>query len=440
MDGAFRRASGRALARTGDFAQMIRKAGWAAPDQRVFLLPSLTNPRLRYGLAVVCAAVAFILTETADGQLNKLVPGSLAWALAGLQVLPLLLAANRPLAAWRISVAGLTLTTFAEVGHVPNPFWPWPVGGCLADVVLMFICAQVYGRDVAVGMDLWTAGAVLLPAVLLVGLPPVVLAVAAVVATLVLVLGESIHSRREAERHLVQAEEQRRAGLARQAVLEERSRIARELHDVVAHHMSMIAIQAEAAPYKEPGLPEQTLRTFGAIREASTTALTEMRRVIGLLREDDENAERAPQPGIDRIPEMVRAARQAGMQVDLTLTASPARPPAVVDVSVYRIVQEALSNAGRHAPGARVEIEVLRTEDSVRVYVADDGVTSGGPVPGGNGGHGLTGMRERAALLGGTLRAHPREHGGFEVTAELPLHGVPEQRRRERSADGTDEN
>ncbi len=429
MDGALRRAVERALARVGDIAILIRKAGWAAPEQRVFLLPSLSSPRLRYGLAVLCAGCVVLLTESADNQLNELVPGSLAWALAGLQVLPLLLAATRPLAAWRICGIGLTLTTFAEVGHAPTPFWPWPVSGCIAYVVLLFVTAQVYGRDVAVGVDLLTAAAVLLPAVLLVGLPPVVLAVAAVVATLVLVLGESIHSRREAERHLVRAEEQRRAGLARQAVLEERSRIARELHDVVAHHMSMIAIQAEAAPYKEPGLPEQTLRTFGAIREASTTALTEMRRVIGLLREDDENAERAPQPGIDRIPDMVRAARQAGMQVDLTLTAGPERPPAVVDVSVYRIVQEALSNAGRHAPGARVEIEILRTQDTVRVHVADDGRTSGEPAPGGHGGHGLTGMRERAAMLGGTLRAHQREHGGFEVSAELPLDGVPEQRR-----------
>jgi signal transduction histidine kinase len=271
-----------------------------------------------------------------------------------------------------------------------------------------------------------------------VALPPVVFAVAAVVVSLVLVLGESIHSRQEAERHLVAAEEQRRAGLARQAVLEERSRIARELHDVVAHHMSMIAIQAEAAPYKEPGLPEQTLRTFTAIRAASTTALTEMRRVIGLLREEDENAERAPQPGIDRIPEMVRAARQAGMQVDLTLAGGPDRPPAVVDVSVYRIVQEALSNAGRHAPGARVEVEVVRTRDAVQVHIADDGRSNGGPAPGGNGGHGLTGMRERAAMLGGTLRAVPREHGGFEVTAELPLDGVPTQRGGESSGDEED--
>ncbi|WP_052433273.1 sensor histidine kinase [Streptacidiphilus carbonis] len=420
-------------------AALVRQAAWAAPDQRVLLLPSLADHnRVRYALAATLGGAVLVLTVTADTQLNQLVPGSLAWALAGLQVLPLLLAATRPLAAWRISAIGLTLTTFAEVGHAPTPFWPWPVSGCIAYTLLLFATAQVYGRDVAVGVDLLTALAVLAPAVPLVALPPVVFAVAAVVVSLVLVLGESIHSRQEAERHLVAAEEQRRAGLARQAVLEERSRIARELHDVVAHHMSMIAIQAEAAPYKEPGLPEQTLRTFTAIRAASTTALTEMRRVIGLLREEDENAERAPQPGIDRIPEMVRAARQAGMQVDLTLAGGPDRPPAVVDVSVYRIVQEALSNAGRHAPGARVEVEVVRTRDVVQVHIADDGRSTGGPAPGGNGGHGLTGMRERAAMLGGTLRAAPREHGGFEVTAELPLDGVPAQRGGESSGDEAD--
>ncbi|MFD0329219.1 sensor histidine kinase [Streptacidiphilus monticola] len=164
-----------------------------------------------------------------------------------------------------------------------------------------------------------------------------------------------------------------------------------------------------------------------------------MRRVIGLLREDDADVERAPQPGIDSIPDMVRAARQAGMQVDLTLTGLPERPPTVVDVSVYRIVQEALSNAGRHAPGARVEIEVVRTSDAVRVVVADDGQTNGQTVtPGGNGGHGLTGMRERAALLGGTLHAAPGERGGFVVAAELPLgeSAAEQAEQAERATDG----
>ena len=155
-------------------AQLVRQAAWAAPDQRVLLLPSLESSRLRYALAAILGGAVLVLTVTADTQLNQLVPGSLAWALAGLQVLPLLLAATRPLAAWRISAIGLTLTTFAEVGHAPTPFWPWPVSGCIAYTLLLFVTAQVYGRDVAVGIDLLTALAVLAPAVPLVALPPVV--------------------------------------------------------------------------------------------------------------------------------------------------------------------------------------------------------------------------------------------------------------------------
>ncbi|MEZ0065222.1 signal transduction histidine kinase [Streptacidiphilus sp. MAP12-20] len=439
MGSALRRGVGHVWGRICRIARLLRDAAWAAPDRHVALAPGLgRHARLALGAVGIVSVV--VLAMTANFQLNELVPGNLAWALAALQVLPLLLVVSRPLAAWRISALGMTLATFAEVGHAPTPFWPWSISSCLAFVLLLFVTAQRYGRDIAVAVDLLTAAAVLLPAVLLVNLPVVVLAVAAVGVTLVLVLGESIHSRLEAERHLEEAEQQRRAGLARQAVLEERSRIARELHDVVAHHMSMIAIQAEAAPYKEPGLPEQTRRTFAAIREASTTALTEMRRVIGLLREEDEGAERAPQPGIDSIPDMVRAARRAGMQVDLTLSSGPERPPAVLDVSVYRIVQEALSNAGRHAPGAHVAIEVLRTAERVRIHVADDGCsdsrTAAAP-PGGNGGHGLTGMRERAALLGGTLRAGRRADGGFEVTAELPLDGSASRIAARRGESGT---
>ncbi|WP_163572403.1 sensor histidine kinase [Fodinicola feengrottensis] len=141
---------------------------------------------------------------------------------------------------------------------------------------------------------------------------------------------------------------------ARQAVLTERSRIARELHDVVAHHMSMIAIQAQAAPYKIPDLPPPALETFAAIRGASTTALTEMRRVIGLLRDESEDAERVPQPGLDGLDELVKGARAAGMSVELTITRGPQEEvPLGVDVSAFRIVQESLSNASRHAPGAR---------------------------------------------------------------------------------------
>ncbi|MCD0483958.1 sensor histidine kinase [Streptacidiphilus sp. ASG 303] len=414
----------RALRRAARVLDLVRQAAWSAPD-RPMRLAGPAFPFWRKALSVPAAAGVLLLAVAAAAQLSTLVPPGLAWALCSLQVLPLLVAPVRPLTAWRIATAGMLLTVLAESPRIPEPFWPWPAAGCAAYLMLVFGCAITYGRRISLGAIAVVLLVVLLPAVPLTGLSWLVLAVAVFITTLVLLLGEAIHSRREAERSLVQAEEQRRRDLARQAVLEERSRIARELHDVVAHHMSMVAIQAEAAPYKTPGLPPQALRSFTAIREASTTALTEMRRVIGLLREEDEDLELAPQPGIGQIPDMVQTARTAGMQVDLSLTLASGTPPAGVDVSAYRIVQEALSNAGRHAPGARVEVEVVQRGDAVVVRVSDDGRGHGRPpVPDAAwGGHGLVGMRERVAMLGGTLRAGPRggADGGFEVRAELPV-------------------
>ncbi|MFJ6212611.1 sensor histidine kinase [Streptomyces sp. NPDC092296] len=415
----------RALGRLGRAAALIWQAAWATPD-RPMRLARPAFPFWRMALSVPAATGVGVLTVAAVAQLGTLVPLGLAWALGALQVLPLLIAPVRPLTAWRVASAGLLLTALAESQRQPEPFWPWPAAGSGAYLLLLFGCAVTYGRRVSIGADAVVLLVVLLPAVPLTGLPWLVLAVAGFVVTLVLLLGEAIHSRREVERSLVQAEEQRRRDLARQAVLEERSRIARELHDVVAHHMSMVAIQAEAAPYKSPGLPPQALRSFTAIREASTTALTEMRRVIGLLRAEDEEIELAPQPGIGQIPAMVHTARGAGMQVDLSLTLASGTPPAGVDVSAYRIVQEALSNAGRHAPGARVAVEVVQRGGCVLVRVSDDGRGHGRPPAphAAAGGHGLVGMRERVAMLGGTLRAGPRDQaagGGFEVCAELPV-------------------
>ncbi|MGA5703865.1 sensor histidine kinase [Peterkaempfera bronchialis] len=415
----------RALRRGRRALDLIWQAAWAAPD-RPMRLARPEFPFWRKALSVPAALGVGLLAAAAIAQLSTLVPIGLAWALGVLQVLPLLVAPVRPLTAWRVATAGMLLTALAESPRFPEPFWPWPAAGCAAYLLLVFGCALSYGRRVSIGADAVVTLVVLVPAVLLTGLSWLVLAVAVFVVTLVLLLGEAIHSRREAERSLVQAEEQRRRDLARQAVLEERSRIARELHDVVAHHMSMVAIQAEAAPYKTPGLPPQALRSFTAIREASTTALTEMRRVIGLLREEDEAVELAPQPGIGQIPDMVNTARGAGMQVDLSLTLASGTPPAGVDVSAYRIVQEALSNAGRHAPGAQVAVEVVQRGDRVLVRVSDDGRGHGRrPAPrAASGGHGLVGMRERVAMLGGTLRAGPRDPaagGGFEVWAELPV-------------------
>jgi len=191
------------------------------------------------------------------------------------------------------------------------------------------------------------------------------------------------------------------------------------LHDVVAHHMSVVALQAEAAPYKIDGLPPTALRSFEVIRDSARQALSETRRLVGLLREEDEAAERSPQPSLERLDELLEAARQAGLTVESQIIGVPEPIDAGVDVSAYRIVQEALSNAARYAPGARTRVEVRYGPASLLVQVVDDGAAEGVPSEPG-GGHGLVGMRERVAMVGGTLSTGPREGGGFTVTAELP--------------------
>jgi signal transduction histidine kinase len=259
--------------------------------------------------------------------------------------------------------------------------------------------------------------------VLLTGTAGWVGVIVAGIVALAVVFGDALGGRYAAETSLKEQAELRRQDLAWQAVLEERARIARELHDVVAHHMSVIALQAEAAPYKIEGLPPAARDTFVVIRGAAREALAETRRVVGLLRSDGEGAERVPQPGLERLDELVSWAEQAGLTVKRTIVGIPRQLSAGVDLSAYRIVQEALSNAARYAPGTHIDVEIRYAEDRLHVAVTDDGPRGGEPESSG-GGHGLVGMHERVAMLGGELTAGPRAAGGFEVRAELPYGNV----------------
>ena len=213
-------------------------------------------------------------------------------------------------------------------------------------------------------------------------------------------------------------------------MLEERGRIARELHDVVAHHMSLIAVQAETAPYRLSGLPEPARAEFAALSAAAREALADMRRLLGVLRHD-QPAPRAPQPQMADLPTLVDAARRAGLPVELSVAPAVGQVPSGVAVCAYRIVQESLSNASQHAPGAAVTVSVGQDGSAVLLQVANGPAAAwNGPAgtgPAGNGlkaGHGLTGMRERVALLGGSLSAGPAPGGGFVVSARLPLGGT----------------
>ena len=379
--------------------------------------------RLRVVVSVIWAVLAVGWTGSAIAELIvvRMVSSFLGTLIGVAQCVPLLLALRRPLGAWRIMVFGQLAGVLVAYRHAP--VWPWPVGGCLAMIVVLFQVSASFPRRTVSGVGLLTGLLMLLPAVPLGQTPPWLVLILCGVVVLVLVLGDAILGRRTAEARLVEQAELRRQDLARQAVLEERSRIARELHDVVAHHMSMIAIQAEAAPLKIANLPPEAQETLAAIRGAAREALAETRRVVGLLRSSDDRPERVPQPGLDRLDELVEAGRHSGLTVEPIVVGVP-RPLAVgVDLSAYRIVQEALSNAARYAPGARVRVAVHYGGQRLRVSVTDDGCDPPLVAQAG-GGHGLVGMRERVAMLGGTLSTGPHD-GGFAVVADLPYGDAP---------------
>jgi signal transduction histidine kinase len=223
-----------------------------------------------------------------------------------------------------------------------------------------------------------------------------------------------------------------------QAVLRERARIARELHDVVAHSVSMIAVQAETAPYTMRDLSPDAQRGYAEIARTARGALVEMRRLLTVLRADAKaEAEVTPQPRLDALGGLIEQHRGAGGRVDLSVHGTAHTLSATIELSAYRIVQEALTNARRHAPGAAVRVELTYLPDRLSVRVRDEGAgqgrtraagatgghTSRYPPPAAetNTGHGLLGMRERATMLGGRFSAGPAASGGFLVEAELPL-------------------
>ena len=205
------------------------------------------------------------------------------------------------------------------------------------------------------------------------------------------------------------------------AAAQERTRIARELHDVVAHGLSLMVVQAEAAEELLASSPDAAVAPLRRVQDTGREALGEMRRLLGVLRAGDDQApSTAPQPSLGRIPELVREAADVGLAVDVQVTGEPAALPLGLELAAFRIVQEALTNTRRHACATRACVRLDHTPGGLRIEITDDGR---GP-SGGSAGHGLAGMRERAALYGGFLDAGPGPGGGFRVSAVLPV-GVP---------------
>jgi signal transduction histidine kinase len=236
------------------------------------------------------------------------------------------------------------------------------------------------------------------------------------------VLGDSMRYRRA----YLTALEDRAARLERErdaqaqiAAAAERARIARELHDVIAHNVSVMVVQADGAGYALRRDPDRAGQALAAISRTGRQALAEMRRLLGVLRSDDQQADLAPQPGLEQLRELLDQAREAGMSVSFTLE-GPVRPlPEGAELAAYRVVQESLTNTRKHGGLAATAAVTLRYEpNGLLLQVTDDGLGAAAAADGP--GHGLTGMRERVEMYGGTVRAGPLPSGGYQVTARLP--------------------
>jgi signal transduction histidine kinase len=239
-------------------------------------------------------------------------------------------------------------------------------------------------------------------------------------------VGEFVGARRQLNAELLERLkllEVERDQQARIAVAEERSRIARELHDVVAHAVSVMVVQADGAGYALQSDPQMAQLALTTISDTGRQALGELRRLLGLMRnESDSETDRMPQPDTSSLPQLAEQVRTAGLPVSLTLRGDLNDLPAGVGLSIYRIVQEALTNSLKHAGGsASADVFVTRSDDQVDVVVDDDGFGTPREISGMSGGNGLIGMRERAGVLGGSLEAGPRTGGGWRVHAVLPV-------------------
>jgi signal transduction histidine kinase len=383
---------------------------------------SQTERRAAYAaLAAATLALCFLnasqvrQVSLTDTQLQ----GSL-WqqALAVAVVLPLPLAARYPMLAWR---AGWLCLLLAPL--LPAAWWGgWPWGAPQVVALLAVFCLAAIRQPRAALWWMWALTLIPWCVWLIRDIPnlngP---ASATMIFTAVAIAADSVGSRLRAQRALAAQTEQTETEQAQRAVLEERTRIARELHDVVAHHLSLIAVQAETAPYRLGELPDRTRGEFGSLSEVAREALAEMRRLLGVLRQDQLEPRLAPQPELADVPALVDAARRAGVAVEFSPPAELGKVPPGVGLCAYRIVQESLSNASQHAPGAAVTVSLGHDAGAVKLRVANGPGDAVPPDSERGPGHGLTGMRERVALLGGSLSAGPTSAGGFVVCAVLPF-------------------
>ncbi|MGX8904023.1 sensor histidine kinase [Streptomyces netropsis] len=380
------------------------------------------RPALAVPLALV-AGLLLILNANDymfDYQLSK----DLGFVLACVQSVALVVAMYRPVPAWWAT----TLATFVAAQSLADtrfamPF-PWTHGGIGVQAGVLFLVALRVRVRASVTVLVISS----LSGLVCLANPPQTgyyqdADVAVPVFVAATAIGAALRGRAVARTRLVEQEELTAEERARRTLLEERNRIARELHDVVAHHMSVISIQAQVAPHLVENPSAELKENLAGIRENAVEALTELRQVLGVLRSEDplsETVRHAPQPTLDRLDDLFGNVRGAGLTVTRHTSGEPLPLSPGVELSAFRIVQESLSNAIRHAPGADVRVELGYRPAGVTVRITNTAPDRTAPASPGAG-HGLLGMRERTAMLGGDLAIGPTPDGGWEVTAILPV-------------------
>jgi signal transduction histidine kinase len=392
--------------------------------------PTPRSPRLRRGrldlvfaadvlTAIICWAITWGVLVHENIQHHGSHNPALLFLLSVATCAPLALRTSYPLTAWSTSFLALLWASVVVQGYNVSGIAYLP-----AATIVYVLCLYA----VAVRCKPWVVTVAALATVI--GAASVggsTAPTAVVVAVLPVAVGVIVRIRR-GNREELQVVERRHEG--ERALLQERQRIARELHDVVAHHMSVIAIQAEAGPYKTANPPPELVESFAEIRASALSGLNELRRVLGVLRSDRPDT--MPQPGLADLPSLLDSARAGGVTVTTDVAGAPRPLPDGVNLSAYRIVQEALSNAMRHAPGSTVQVRLFYGEAALVIEIRNDLGGNGAQADRaaseqdrwaglGGGGHGIIGMRERAAMLGGNLQAGPTANDEFLVTAALPL-------------------
>lgn len=474
------------VSRLGDELRSLGTAlATPAPSRESLLAHASSRWVRRLPYVVACGFTLVLLPSTAQVLSDDFgLQGSWAGVLGVTQAAPLLLAVTRPLHAWWVIFTADTVGALMllAAGHTAGHPWPWTPMAMVGYLVLCLALGLRESRRTLLAVWLTT----LVVSLALGFLSPAhsdgtnVLLIVLSGATLL--LGAALRERAEAQRRLAEQETISETERARRTLLEERTRIARELHDVVAHHMSVISVQADSAPYRIAEMPPQACEEFGTIAATARESLTEMRRLLGVLRSESAQGERAPQPGLEQLDQLVEATVRAGVPAELHMDVPAVEdgeqpeedsgrsgeaggrdevsaPAQTVTLSVYRIVQEALANVVRHAPGAPTRISVTtapereettrgkketrRTRRVRRAHGADgeggpegpclsvlvvngpSPLPQGAPLETAGTGHGLVGMRERVRLVGGALDVGPLPDGGFRVAARLPLRPPP---------------